>query len=405
MGSNTTAAEPSGWIVKGPFACFEGLYKDVHGDEKVGLAVRMHPRSYGDYWPKKWYLPDPVRDNENLPMLCWREFDARPYTDANAGINWAPRACFVWYPSFENQPPLFVSVNMDWRLPKWLSNIALAAFAGVLYLIGCAVYLAHYCLSSDKCSGWGFHRWTLDAAVSLVTVPTVLTAAGLLAYFVLIHPFIPLRSATLINLLVSRLIWRGLRGPIPNLITPKVHVVPWTSLEGFHIVKVPKDPEVWFATDRIKIRATFGRDAPATDIMNGTCNEETAQEMLRLLTSTFIDKRQHYRDQLAVTPRRSTRNEAQRLLAEAKELREIAAELDAKVNGLTGQITKRFDAIKRTRAGRKAAELRARAHQLSVETMPLAFERNEMLKVGFSKFTDGDPVEYYDKLGEKIPPT
>lgn len=114
--------------IKGPFLCQEFLFENEQGEEEVvvdAILLDFEEDPYSPSWPAKRALPMPQRDlTDNLPILFWREFDEGPYNKANAGINWAPRACFIWLSEFENhKEPLFVSVSMVATWPAFLSNI------------------------------------------------------------------------------------------------------------------------------------------------------------------------------------------------------------------------------------------------------------------------------------------
>jgi len=362
-------------VIKGPFFCREVLYQDELGDEKIFLIVSLFDSGDAEYWPKKRVLPVPVLDHENLPMLCWRELDDRPYTKANAGIDHAPRGCFIWRSSFENQPPHFVSVSMDRQLPKFLTNGRLIAGAALLYLLGCAFYIAQHCLTLNRaCAAWKFDSRTFQRALELVQVPTFIIGAGLLGFLLVMKLFgVSMRSALLVNPVVARLVWRGYKfGRLSPLIRPTAHAAPWTSLEGFEIKHDPKNPEDSFSSVRTRIRASSGRATPETDIVNGTLHEDSAREMLRLLTRTFLDKRKHYLAQVE--------EGNQSLTPEAEQMQilvKLVSLVEKRKESLktSAHLTKQAARLKKNaRRADEAEELERQARQLDDEASQLGAE-------------------------------
>ncbi len=323
-----------------PFACRETLYQDVHGDEKVHLDVWLLPTYYSKYsWPKKWEFPEVRRDSTNdLPMMLWRQYDHDPCEGSNAGINWAPRACFIWRSKSEKQPPQFVNISFDNQLSIFFTAACILGPIALLYLIACAFTIAHHCLGSHACRNWGFNPSTFNAIGSVLHDPTGIIAliATCLAVYILPARIVlgfPIKSALFIDKIIARLIWRGLtpqfrrgkqfRMRIPGYITPDVHIAPWAALEAFEIKFKPKsdkpeDPD----TDRVKIRASFGRAASETDILNGTNDEDDAREFHRLLTDAFLDRRPYYLAQMRENDeaRAARDSEADRLEKQARQL-------------------------------------------------------------------------------------
>jgi len=375
-------------VIKGPFVCHEVLYQDELGDEKIHLLISLLPTGLAYHWPKKRVMPVPALDGENLPILWWREFDHAPYTKANSGIDHAPRGCFIWRSSFENQPPHFVSVSMDRQLPNFLTNGRLLAGAALLYLVGCVFYLTHRCLTLNHSrTAWDFDSRTFARALELVEVSTLLIGAGLLGFLLLMKLFgVSMRSALLVNSIVARLIWRGYKcgKPFP-LIAPTAHAAPWKSLEGFEVKHDPKNPDIPYSTTRRRIRASFGRAAPETDIVNGTLHDDSAREMLRLLTSTFLDKRKHYLAQLEEGPQPLT-PEAERL----EILRKVGGLMDQRKESLktSAQLTNQAARLKKNpdRASeaedleRQARQLDDEIKQTGAEIQPLVIRLNELKK-------------------------
>jgi hypothetical protein len=362
-------------IMKGPFFCHETLYQDELGDEKILLHVDLLERGVTKDWPRKRLLPTPVLDHENLPMLCWREFDTAPYTRANAGINHAPRACFIWRSSFDNQPPQFVSVSMDYRLPAFLTNGSIFGGAALLYVIGCALYVAHRWLSADYgCAGWDCGSWVLESALGQIKNVTLLIGGGLAGFLLVMKTLgVSMRSALLITPLVARIIWHGYKfGRRHPLIAPWANAVPWTSLEGFEIKRDPKDPDDRDSIERTRIRASFGLAAPEIDVLNGTLNEDAAREMLRRLTAIFLEKRPHYLAQLEEgVPPLTPKAEHVQVTSRCKHLIEKFNECFKSSAQLTRQAGRLEKNPRRTA---EAEELKAKARQLDDEAGQLSAE-------------------------------
>ena len=303
-----------------PFACHEILYHDVHGEEKVILDVWLLPSSHTrDLWPDKRYFPVTRLDTTNgLPMMCWREWDHTPHNDSNAGTNWAPRACFIWRSKSENQPPLFVNISFDRKLPKFFTIYSILGYLAALCVLGLVF------APSDRLIG-----------MFVMSLATYLFLA--LAIF-----GISINSALLIDKISALLIWRVFT---PLFIMPKVHVAPWTALEGFEIKHDAKPDNAGApGINRMRIRASFGRTASETDVLNGTWHEDDVREFHRLLTCTFLDRRQYYLTQMREKDEaRARKAEANATLPEAAQLKEKIDELHRERN----RLIKNIDALRR----------------------------------------------------------
>ncbi|MGO9987008.1 MAG: hypothetical protein ACLPIX_22720 [Rhodomicrobium sp.] len=279
------------FIAKGPFSCSTFLCRDAHGDEEVRAAVDLLPNRQDEFWPQKWRLPTPAIDEEGLPILCWREYDADPSEDrANAGINWAPRACFILTAPHGEHAPQFVSVSFDDCLPKFLTTQYVLPGLALLYTFVSALFIALYYFTSNLPLYEVFERLANPFILIAVAI-----AAGLYVCWDVVRWLgYSIRSPLLLNALVSRLIWRASklgRSPIP-LIQPQAHVAPWGALESFEIKTDPKTSSN--SPERRRIRASFGVAAPETDIVNGSWTEDDAREIQRLLIANFLYKRDYY---------------------------------------------------------------------------------------------------------------
>ncbi|MGO9986813.1 MAG: hypothetical protein ACLPIX_21705 [Rhodomicrobium sp.] len=255
-----------GWVRKGPF-----LAREIRkpGQGRPFLEVRLDRNSA--LWPKKgnWRI---LHDHDGLPVLFWREYDRPAETEANAQICWAPRGCFVWPSNQEDEPPLFVSVSYDGKLPTLLHNAAFQSMT-ILIAIGALLYAALF-LDRDPL-----------LLITQAVKPWVYAGAALS----FIKLFMNLRTAAFINFLTARLIWSG-------LIRPAVQIAPWSALDAFAVtpgqkVAIPSERLAIVSRQRIQVRASFRLVAPIAVIMDGSWREIAAQECVRLATLHFLERR------------------------------------------------------------------------------------------------------------------
>ncbi len=310
-------------LIKGPFQCHERETKDEAGNRRIALDVALLPRQHlKKHWLSKGTFPCAELDDENLPLLFWREIDVATYTEANARINHAPRACFIWRSCFEGHKPYFVSVNFDHprAVPEHLRNGALIRKAAFTFLSICISINVIYLIYAGLASNFSYRAPVLG---TLIQIDSTLFLGGfslavlLLAYIGIMDAVFgrSARWALGIDALVSRHIWRdGLRTEVHKQVSPQAHAAPWRTLQGFEILEEQDTPH-----NRTRIRASFGTAAPETDIVNGTMHWDTAREILRLLTRTFIENRSHFLTQIEDEPPRM-------LLAQANRTREILDE-------------------------------------------------------------------------------
>ncbi|MGO9545734.1 MAG: hypothetical protein ACLPPF_13195 [Rhodomicrobium sp.] len=314
-------------LIKGPFQCHEHETEDEAGNKRIALDVALLPRQYlKKHWLSKGTFPRAELDDENLPLLFWREIDIATYSHANAGINHAPRACFIWRSCFEGHKPYFVSVNFDHQgaVPEHLRNPALARRAAFIILGVCLAINAIYFFYEGLASNFSSGAWVLATAASINSA-IFLAGCGLavllLAYIGIMDGVFgrSARWALGIDALVSLHIWRDRQSPeLHRQGCPQAHIAPWRALQGFEILEEQDTPH-----NRTRIRASFGTAAPETDIVNGTMHRDTAREIQRLLARTFSENRSHFLNQIEDEPPRmllAQANRTQKILDERARL-------------------------------------------------------------------------------------
>jgi len=250
------AGADSGWVMKGPFLCRETFYQEL-GEEKVRLDVRLHIGP--NHWPKRGHWMT-VKDKEGLPVFFWRDYDRPAETDANAQICWAPRCCFIWRSKSEKQPPFFVTVSMDGKLPPILHNTTFL-LAGVALLLGYGSY-AHYALQQPV------GLLLLSALMPWVFIGSALTFLKI---------FTSLRTTSMVNFLVARLIWSG-------FVKPSVHIGPLAELEGFSVapgpkINIPLERLPLVSRQRMQVLASFELEASQTAVMDGAWSERAPRNV------------------------------------------------------------------------------------------------------------------------------
>jgi hypothetical protein len=310
-------------LIKGPFRCHEREIEDESGNKRIALDVSLLPRRYlKKHWLSKGTFPRAELDDENLPLLFWREIDVATASEANARINHAPRACFIWRSCFEGHKPYFVSVNFDHpgAVPEHLRNGALIRKAVVTLLFICISINAIYLIYAGLASNFSYRAPVLETVIeinSAIFLAGCGLAVLLLAYIGIMDAVFgrSARWALGIDALVSRHIWRdGLSPEGRKQVCPQAHIAPWRALQGFEILEEQDTPH-----HRTRIRASFGTAAPETNIVNGTMHRDTAREIGRLLTRAFIENRSRFLTQIEDEPPRM-------LLAQAKRTQEILHE-------------------------------------------------------------------------------
>ncbi len=232
-------------------------------------------------------------DQLGLPVFCWR--------DPNS---WLPRAVFVLCAVGDPPKALLVHVDGNYggrgRRLKWMIEIPLSILGLLIFHI------------------WWNFNYTISysdvryAPFDLSTAPEIATAAGELIVSYLIWPAGAiaalvigwLAGRALTDLITKRVVWSG-HGA-------KVSIRNWGDLTSFGIADTREaygenmsviEPLQLRQPRQLMITAYFGTGDSPVEVSRSTYNAVSVQDIHRILTLEFIQKRQAYLDRLSAPSR------------------------------------------------------------------------------------------------------